>query len=121
MHVICCTAGPAREILVLIGYMYTQKLPMNAHTGVISALGWRSYLWSESFFIHNLCMREAKALTRLRKCAGSFEPPLLADAISAKITWDCPNMDTQRQKLSTTFFLAHFFRARLSDANKPNK
>ena len=66
-------------------------------------------------------VREAKALTRLRVCASSFEPPLLADAISAKITWDCPNMDTQRQKLSTTYFIAKFFRARLIDVNKTYK
>ena len=38
---------------------------------------------------HNLCMREAKALVRLRVCAVSSEPTLLADAISFNISCAC--------------------------------
>ena len=34
-----------------------------------------------------LCMRAAKALKRLRVCAASSEPWLLADAISTKISY----------------------------------
>ena len=36
------------------------------------------------FYLHILCMQEAKALDRLRGCAGLSEPSLLADMINTK-------------------------------------
>ena len=39
-----------------------------------------------NFDQHTLCMRAAKALTRLRDCTGSHEPSLLAYAISIDVT-----------------------------------
>ena len=38
-------------------------------------------------YFHSLCVRTAKALARLRACAGSPEPSLVAYAISTKISW----------------------------------
>ena len=37
-------------------------------------------------YIHTLCLRAAKALARLRKCAGSSEHSLPTDAISINIS-----------------------------------
>ena len=50
-----------------------------------AAIHWRytSDFWSEPFvYFHTLCVRTAKALATLRKCAFSPEPSLFAYAIS---------------------------------------
>ena len=39
-------------------------------------------------YVPTLYVRAAKALTRLRICAGSSEPSLLANAISTKFSYD---------------------------------
>ena len=38
-------------------------------------------------YFHALCVRTAKALARLRECAGSPEPSLVAYVISTIISW----------------------------------
>ena len=39
-------------------------------------------------YFHTSCVRTAKALARLRRCAGSSEPSLVAYVISTVISWD---------------------------------
>ena len=43
-------------------------------------------VWPFVYF-HRTCVRTAKALARLRRCAGSPEPSLVAYAISTIISW----------------------------------
>ena len=38
-------------------------------------------------YFHSSCVRTAKALVRLRGCAGSPEPSLVTCAVSTKISW----------------------------------
>ena len=45
-------------------------------------------------YFHTLCVRTAKALARLRACAGSPEPSLVAYAISTIISCADSNMDS---------------------------
>ena len=70
--------GPAHEVLVFIGY--AQKPPLNARTGVYI----EAYFLFEPYFFHTMCIRKAKALTRLHVYTGSCEHSLLIDAISTK-------------------------------------
>ena len=44
----------------------------------------------EFIYTHTLCFREAKALLRLRICAGLTESSLLVDPISTTISCACP-------------------------------
>ena len=46
-----------------------------------------SDFWTKNRLIHTLCERTAKALMRLRGCAGSPEPSLVAYVINTKISW----------------------------------
>ena len=43
--------------------------------------------WGQRSDFHTLCVRIAKALVRLRGCAGSLEPSLFAYVISTVFTW----------------------------------
>ena len=56
--------------------------------------------------IHTLCERTAKALVRLRGCAGSPEPSLVAYVINTKISWAC--------SLDTTFTCCRSIRMKYS-------
>ena len=42
-------------------------------------------------YFHTSCVRTAKALARLRRCAGSPEPSLVPYVISTKISWASSN------------------------------
>ena len=44
------------------------------------------FVWPFVYF-HSSCVRTKKALVRLRRCAGSPEPSLVAYAISTTISW----------------------------------
>ena len=45
------------------------------------------FLVGPFIYFHSLCERTAKALARLRRCAGSPEPSLVAHVISIIIAW----------------------------------
>ena len=45
------------------------------------------FLVGPFIYFHTLCVRTAKALARLRRCAGSPEPSLVAYVISTIISW----------------------------------
>ena len=45
------------------------------------------FLVGSFVYIHTSCVRTAKALARLRACAGSPEPSLVAYVISTMISW----------------------------------
>ena len=50
-------------------------------------------------YFHALCVRTAKALARLRGCAGSPEPSLVAHVISTIISWAGSIAPRQRQTI----------------------
>ena len=64
---------------------YAQRHPLNTHAGLSS--GTRSINVGMSFIIvYTSTMRTVRALARLHVSKDNSEPPLLANAISAKIS-----------------------------------
>ena len=78
------TNEPSHEIMVLF---VLRKLilqnRMRSHPVGLDV--W--YLVSPFVYLHTSCVRTAKALGRLRGCAGSSEPLLVAYVISTIISW----------------------------------
>ena len=71
----------------------------NAHAQPSS--GARSLIFGQPFvYVHSSCVRTAKALARLRGCAGSPESSLVAYAISTIISWAGSNKP-QHDKTNT--------------------
>ena len=69
---------------------YAHKPPLNVHAGVSSGnIGW-IIIWV-FIYIHTLCMRAVKAMARMRICAGSPEPSLLANMIMCQNLVSLPN------------------------------
>ena len=52
-----------------------------------------SDLWLEYIYFHTPCVRTVKALARLRGCAGSPEPSLVAYVINTIISWAGSNIN----------------------------
>ena len=75
---------PAHEIMVLsVLHKLIFQTRMRGHP-----VGLDVWLLVGPFvYFHTWCVRTAKALARLRACAGSPEPSLVAYVISIKISW----------------------------------
>ena len=63
------------------------------------------FLVEHFVYVHTSCVRTAKAPVRLRGCAGSLEPPLVAYMISTIISWAGLNF---LSSCRTAFFFATF-------------
>ena len=75
---------PTHEILALFVHRkFILQIRMRSHPVGLDV--W-FLVWPFVYF-HSSCVRTAKALARLRGCAGSPEPSLVAYAISTKISW----------------------------------
>ena len=82
--------GPRQANLCLRAFRHDKfqlRMPSHSEGPGIWLSVWRFPL------IHCLYVQAAKVLSRLRGCAGSPEPSLLAQAISTKITWRGPYID----------------------------
>ena len=79
---------PAHEIMALfILHKLILQTPMRSHP-----VGLDVWFFVGPFvFFHTSCVRTAKALVRLRECAGSPEPGLVAYVISTIISWSGSN------------------------------
>ena len=75
---------PSHEITALfVLRKFILKTRMRRHP-----VGLDVWLLVEPFvYFHTLCVRTAKALARMRWCAGSLEPSLVAYVISTIISW----------------------------------
>ena len=78
------TNEPALEIMALFALrkLFLQSRMRSHPTGLDI---W--FLVGPFVYFHTLCVRTAKALARLRECAGSPEPSLVAFVISTIISW----------------------------------
>ena len=82
--------GPRQANLCLRAFRHDKfqlRMPSHSEGPGIWLSVWRFPL------IHCLYVQAAKVLLRLRGCAGSPEPSLLAQAISTKFTWRGPYID----------------------------
>ena len=82
---VCITTslGPAHEIMVLfVFHKITLQTRMRSHPVRLDV----RCLVGHFIYFHTLCVRTAKALARLRECAGSPEPSLVAYAIHTIIS-----------------------------------
>ena len=85
-----CTCGlctwnePAHEIMTLF-VLRNLILQTRMRSHPIGLDVW--FLFGPCVYFHTLCVRTAKALARLRRCAGSPEPSLVAYVISTIISW----------------------------------
>ena len=75
---------PAHEVMVLF-VLRTLTLQMRMCSHPVGLDVW--YLVRPFVYFHTSCVRTAKALARLRRCAGSPEPSLVAYVISTIISW----------------------------------
>ena len=81
------SSGPRQANLCLRAFRHKKfqlRMPSHSEGPGIWLSVWRFLL------IHCLYERAAKVLARLRGCAGSPEPSLLASAISTKFAWRGP-------------------------------
>ena len=83
-HTRTFTFEPAHEIMVFFVLReLILQTRMRSHP-----VGLNVWCLVEPFVdFHTSCVRTAKALARLRECAGSPEPSLVAHVISTKISW----------------------------------
>ena len=78
------TNEPAHEILALFPFRkFILQMHMPSHPVALDV--W-FFVWPVVYF-PSLCVRTVKALARLRGCAGSPEPSLVAYVVSTKIAW----------------------------------
>ena len=99
------TNEPAHDIMALfVLRKLILQTRMRSHPVGLGA--W--FLVGSFVYFHTLCMRSAKALARLRECAGSPEPSLVAYVISTIISWAGSKYLTTRQiyeLLLKTYFI----------------
>ena len=70
------------------------RTTFSSNTHVQSSCGARCLILVGPFvYFHISCVRKMKALARLRGCAGSLEPSLVAYAISTIISWAGSNLE----------------------------
>ena len=75
---------PAHEIMALfLLRKFILQIRMRSHPAGLDV--W--FFVGPFLYFHTSCVRTAKALARLRGCAGLPEPSLVAYAISTKISW----------------------------------
>ena len=75
---------PSHEIMILFVHRtLILQTRMSSHPVGIDA--W--FFVGPFVYFHTSCVRTAKALARLRRCAGSPEPSLIAYVISTIISW----------------------------------
>ena len=75
---------PSHEIMALFVLLkLVLQMRINSHLMALDV--W--FLVRPFVYFHNLCLQTAKALARLRGCAGSPEPSLVAFVISTIISW----------------------------------
>ena len=82
IHIICNIIEPAHEIMVLF---VLHKLILQKRSHPVRLDVW--FLVGLFVYFHTLCEQTAKALARLRGCASSPEPSLVAYVISTIILW----------------------------------
>ena len=91
---------PTHEILALfVLRKFILQIRMRSHSDV--------WFFVRSFvYFYSSCVRSAKALARLRGCAGSPEPSLVAYAMSTVISWAGSYIVTKTndRKLSNLLF-----------------
>ena len=75
---------PAHEIMALFD-LRKLILQKRMHSHQVGLDIW--FFVGPSIYFHTWCMRTAKALEKLRGCAGSPEPSLVACVISSIISW----------------------------------
>ena len=75
---------PAHEIVALF-FLHILIVQMRMHSHPVGLDVWFSV--RPIVYLHTSCVRTAKALARLRGCAGLPEPSLVACVISTIISW----------------------------------
>ena len=80
------------------------------------------FIYRPFVYFHTSCLRTAKALTRLRGCAGSPEPSLIAYVISTIISWAGSNRDgvTPTKRQSKTELPDHSRQVKTKCSVSPN-
>ena len=96
--------------LLRLWYFSSSETPYSTHMRS-HPVGLDVWFLVRSFvYCHTSCMRTAKALARLRGCAGSPEPSLVAYVISTVISiagsifFDTPNIFCNHPKIWTVWF-----------------
>ena len=83
------TKEPCHEIMVLfILHKFILQTCMRSHPVGLDV----RFVVGPFVYFHTLCVRTVKALARLRGCAGSPEPSLVAYVISTIISWAGSNV-----------------------------
>ena len=72
------------------------------------------------YFLHTWCVQTAKALARLRRCAGSPEPSLVAYVISTIISW-VGSIRFWQQLLIFHSMVCWVYKMTTRQNNQPNK
>ena len=86
---------PSREIMALfVLSKLILQTRMRSHPVGLDV--W--FLVGPFIYFHTSCVQTEKALARLRRCAGSPEPSLLAYVISTMISWAGSNIKQDKQK-----------------------
>ena len=105
VHVnICDKMSPVKRIVCLRAFRHDKfqlRMPSHLEGPGIWLSVWRFLL------THCLYERAAKVLARLRGCAGSPEPSLLAKAISTKFAWRGPNDAEMRRQVGNILQTHH--------------
>ena len=91
------TSEPALEVMV---FFVIRKLILQTRKGnhPMGLDVW--FLVGPFVYFHTSCVRTAKALARLRGCAGSSEPSMVAYVISTIISWTGSLVPTKVQEWS---------------------